>query len=56
MGLISWLARKLNGKAVPVSGPEVSALIDEYMGDICIREMAFWSAVNVIANAVSKNV
>lgn len=55
MGLISWLKEKLGGEIVPLNGD--SALIDEYaslVGDIYIREMAFWSAVNLVANAVSK--
>lgn len=55
MGLISWLKEKLGGGAVPLNAS--SELIEEYatlVGDIYIREMAFWSAVNLVANAVSK--
>lgn len=55
MGLFSWLKDKLGGDIVPLDLD--SALIDEYAslaGDIYIREMAFWSAVNLIANTVSK--
>lgn len=55
MGLISWLIDKFGGKPVPVSYD--GDLFDEYeslIGDIYIREMAFWSAVNLVANAVSK--
>lgn len=40
-----------------LSGADVSGALDEYsvlMADIYIRELAFWSAVNIIANAVSK--
>lgn len=56
MGLISWLIDKLSGKPVPVSFNDAD-MLDEYtslIGDIYIREMAFWSAVNLVANAVSK--
>lgn len=47
---------KLGKKAVPVNFNE-KEVYDEYTSlvfDIYIREMAFWSAVNLIANAVSK--
>lgn len=47
---------KLGKKAVPVNFNE-NEVYDEYTSlvfDIYIREMAFWSAVNLIANAVSK--
>jgi HK97 family phage portal protein len=56
LGLISWLIDKLSGKPVPVSFNDAD-MLDEYtslIGDIYIREMAFWSAVNLVANAVSK--
>jgi len=57
MGVISWLFNKL-GKPVPVSASEFEkALLDEYIsaaGDAYVREMAFWTAVNMIANAISK--
>ena len=56
MGLISWLIDKLSGKPVPVSFNDAD-MLDEYtslIGDIYIREMAFWSAVNLVANAASK--
>jgi len=54
VGLISWLASKL-GTPVPVNSIDFD--IDEYMsavGDIYVREMAFWAATNLIANAISK--
>jgi HK97 family phage portal protein len=54
VGLISWLASKL-GAPVPVNSIDFD--IDEYMsavGDIYVREMAFWAATNLIANAISK--
>lgn len=54
MGLISWLANKLSDKSVPISGNDLSAAIKQYASEIHIREMAFWSTVNIIANAVSK--
>lgn len=56
LGLISWLSDKLSGKMVPVNFNDKDTY-DEYSSlvfDIYIREMAFWSAVNIIANAVSK--
>lgn len=57
MGLISWLSEKLSGNAVPVTSAEITDDIDEYYSlysDVYYRELAFWSTVNVIANAVSK--
>ena len=56
MSLISWLIDKFGGKPVSVNFNDAD-LLDEYaslVGDIYIREMAFWSAVNLVANAVSK--
>lgn len=56
MGLISYLQEKLGGKAVPLNGCDWE-LFEEYaelVGEQCYRELAFWSAVNVISNAVSK--
>jgi HK97 family phage portal protein len=56
LGLISWLKEKLGGDPVPLGweglfeDEEFAALV----ADIYIREMAFWSAVNLVANAVSK--
>lgn len=56
MGLISWLKEKFSGEPVPLGWEELfedeefAALV----ADIHIREMAFWSAVNLVANAVSK--
>lgn len=53
MGLISWLASKFGG-TVPFSGAEVATAIEEYASEVHIRELAFWSSVNMIANSVSK--
>ena len=55
MGLISWLIDKL-GSPVPISydGDDLFAEYSDLVGNIYIREIAFWSAVNIIANAVSK--
>lgn len=56
MGLISWLASKLSGASISTKFLDED-LLDEYtnlVGDIYIREMAFWSAVNIVANAISK--
>ncbi len=57
MGLISWLIDKFGGETVPLSGTAELFADDEYaalIADIYIREMAFWSATNLVANAVSK--
>ncbi|HBV86890.1 MAG TPA: phage portal protein [Desulfosporosinus sp.] len=57
MGLITWIKDRLGGHAVFLSGSDVTGALDEYSGlmaDIYFRELAFWSAVNIIANAVSK--
>ena len=54
LGLISWLIDKFGGKPVPTNFRFDE---DEYASlvfDIYVREMAFWSAVNIVANAVSK--
>ena len=55
MSFISWLKYKLGGGSVQVG--DFGEYAEEYaglVGDLCYREMAFWSAVNVVANAVSK--
>lgn len=53
MGLIRWLASKFGG-TVPLSGADLATSIEEYASEVHIREVAFWSTVNIIANAVSK--
>lgn len=56
MGLISWLIDKFGCSPVPVNFND-KEYYDEYaslVADVYIREMAFWSAVNLVANAVSK--
>jgi len=55
MNIIDWLITKFKGKPVPLNYN--GDVIDEYAStvfDIYVREMAFWSAVNLLANAVSK--
>jgi HK97 family phage portal protein len=55
LGLISWLKDKFGGGSIPLGGWDLTE--EEYndlIADIYIREMAFWSAVNLVANAVSK--
>lgn len=57
MGLISWLKEKFSNGSIPLSGADLDLYIEEYAStacDISFREMAFWSAANLIANAVSK--
>lgn len=56
MNVLTWLIDKLKGKAVPANFNE-KEYYDEYASlvfDVYVREMAFWSAVNIVANAVSK--
>lgn len=55
MSFISWLKEKLGGEPLPING--IGEYATEYaslIGDIYIREMAFWSATNLMANAISK--
>lgn len=54
MRLIKFLASKFGTKSIPLSGDELDAALEEIYTEIHIREMAFWSTVNIIANAVSK--
>lgn len=57
MSFITWLKDLFGSDPIPLTGNDLSIYADEYadaVGDIYIREMAFWSAVNLIANAVSK--
>lgn len=57
MTFIDWLRTKFSGGAVPLSGAELHGYADEYAtlaGDVYIREMALWSAINLVANAISK--
>lgn len=53
MGLISWLTNKLGG-STPLSGAALEEALEQYFNEVHIREVAFWSTVNLIANAVSK--
>lgn len=56
MNIIEWLASKFKGKPVPTN-INAQLYTDEYLSavfDIYIRELAFWSTVNIIANAISK--
>lgn len=50
MGLISWLSKKLGWNNIALE----DMVLGELKADLCIREMAFWSDVNLIGNAVSK--
>lgn len=57
MSIWTWLKDKFGGSSIPLSNENLFEYIDEYalvVGDIYIREMAFWSATNLIANAISK--
>lgn len=56
MSIISWLVDRL-GRQVSSKEINLNELTDEYIsivGDIYIRELAFWSCYNVVANALSK--
>lgn len=57
IGFITWLKSLFGSDPIPLSGADLSVYAEEYaatVGDIYFREMAFWSATNLIANAVSK--
>ena len=57
IGLITWLKGIFGSDPIPLSGADLSVYSDEYaaiVGDIYIREMAFLSAANLVAKAVSK--
>lgn len=54
MWIWDWLKSKLGGGYIPLSGDALNDAIEDLIADIHIREMVFWSAVNLIANAVSK--
>jgi len=53
LGLMSWLGKWFGG-SVPLSGQDLNIAIEQYSSEIHVREMAFWSATNLIANAISK--
>lgn len=56
MGLISWLASKLDGAPIKASGEGWAAdtvLIEMYT-EACYRKMALWTAVDLIAKSISK--
>lgn len=57
IGLISWLKSLFGSDPIPLSSTDIAAYTDDYaalVGDIYIREMAFLSAANLVAKAVSK--
>lgn len=55
MNFISWLKNKLNGSPVPMSGiKEFTEEYEQLVADVHIREMAFLTATNLMANALSK--
>lgn len=56
MNVLTWLIDKLKGKAVPANFNE-KEFYEEYASlyfNTTVREMAFWSAVNLVARAISK--
>ena len=55
MGFFRWLKEKLGLATVTLNDMgEYAAEYQALIGDIYIRELAFWSAVNLISNSVSK--
>lgn len=54
MGIISWIAEKLGISSFPLNDGDLCIALNELRADLCIREIAFWSSVNLVANAVSK--
>ena len=54
MSFWTWLKSKFGGGSIPLGGDLCSDDLADAFGDLYIREMAFWSAVNLVANAVSK--
>lgn len=57
MGFITWVKSFFGSEPIPLSGDNLQAYIEEYsetVGEYCFREMAFWNATNLIANAISK--
>ena len=57
MGLITWIKSFFTNGAVSFSGSDLDAYVEEYASaysNVCIREMAFWSSINLISNAVAK--
>ena len=57
IGFITWLKSLFGTDPIPLTGTDLAVYAEEYaatVGDIYFREMAFWSATNLIANAVSK--
>ncbi len=57
MGLISWLSEKIGGASTDEANLNTSSTFKEYYdlyANTCFRELAFWSSVNIVANAISK--
>ena len=57
MSFLTWLRDKFDSGTIPISGDNMTTYAAEYAalaGDVYIREMAFWSATNLVANAISK--
>jgi len=53
VGFINWITSKFGTNQVPMSG-DMFADIEDFMGEIYIREVAFWGTITIIANAISK--
>ena len=53
MGLLTWIRSKLFSGEITAELTDEQALF-HLMGETYVRELAFWTSVNMIANAVSK--
>ena len=56
MGFFDWLAGKLAGKVIPLDGSGWcdDPVLNRMMRESVIRELAFETAANMIANSISK--
>lgn len=53
MGLLTWIRSKLFSGEITAEQTDEQAFF-QLMGETYVRELAFWTSVNMIANAVSK--
>lgn len=50
MGIITWLWDRMQGKSTKIPAGQFF----DYAAEYAVRELAFWAAVNAIANGISK--
>ncbi|WP_252466454.1 phage portal protein [Desulfosporosinus nitroreducens] len=53
MGILTWIKSRMSNGEITVT-PTDGADFFSLLGETYIRELAFWSAVNMIANSISK--